>query len=1088
MAFFPAELCERILQANVAEQCGDLEQAVRELEATASTPTLGAARVRLLRQLGRSEAATRGLNDLLQAEPPALAALLAKAEAHRAEGDGTQALATYRQILALAPGHPGARGAVWLLGGSAVSAPEPQPSAPAAISFDIEDAIAAAERAYAEGDFKLALDCFEQALGTSPDSPDLEAVIACIQNPSFFDHFSLTEEESCLLAAIFLENGHKQPAIKLLHDISCAFPSSVDALRKAREIHSKRADFRKALAYSTVLISFRAAPGWDDFDHLSLLRNAGLIDNALQHDHSGLHISPEVRAHMLHQKSDLSVQNGDQSKSILLMEAAVEADPSNTHHHACLIGLHVSSKNLDQALSLYNNLNAERRQLGEYRSVLIDIAIARENTQEALAQARILCEHGPQLVDPWLRIKCIKAFYDSGLYGDALSLCDSTSCTPEQLGHVLHLKHDCLIQLGESEQALKAIHTAVIIFPDNKHHSVVYALLMARLGRPAEAKEFLCETLAQFPDDPTLLAGIVELYENTGKIEEAIALSRKLISNSNASIWSLLKHAVLLEQVGNFREALEFIDKIEPTSEFAGNIHSLRGKLYTALGNFGDAISEHQSAIICSPLRVDLRVEYALCLMEVCDYTTALGVLVEAESLSEYTINAAQLPWSQYAKARIYHELGEYDIALSLVMGITSLESVGFHSCCLRAELLSMMSDSRAEASFAALKPVSEKEILQVMLLQAQHAMRSYDYLEALRILADILNINESHLLALEISAQLHALVCDFAFYAQVRSRIIETKLASHVDSVRSAARHGMHQLLYVEFNTNHATTGKIQALWSQPPSQRVHELKDLYASDKSNASAAINLLIAARQSSHLDSWAGKSFSFAEKIGPPGLIPHNIVQFWDNPVIPAGVVSLMRSWALVNPTFQHQIFSTLSAKNFIQQHCSPLVQKAFSIALSPVLQSDVFRLAYLSVFGGVYADADDRCRHSLLPLLSHDTLLVLQQENIGSIGNNFIAVAPGHPIINMALEMACNNVLDGQGDNPWFLSGPGVLTLCFCKYYSDFIAANETPPPAGLRLFSQHQLSRLISFHLQTPVKIADGHWPAKSDPVRAIA
>jgi hypothetical protein len=374
------------------------------------------------------------------------------------------------------------------------------------------------------------------------------------------------------------------------------------------------------------------------------------------------------------------------------------------------------------------------------------------------------------------------------------------------------------------------------------------------------------------------------------------------------------------------------------------------------------------------------------------------------------------------------------------------------------------------------------------MMLKGMHAMRKYDYLDALRILSDILNINESHLPALEISAQLHVLLCDFESYSQVRSRIIEIKLASHVDSIKSSARRGLYQCHYEEFSANLAIPSKIQSLWSQPPSQRFYELKELYASDKNNAAAAINMLIAARQSNYLDSWTGKTFSFAQKIESPGLIPHNIVQFWDSPVVPTGVLSIMRSWALVNSTFQHLIFSSLSAKNFIQEHCSPLVQKAFSIALSPVLQSDIFRLAYLSVFGGVYADADDRCRHSLLPLLSHDTQLILQQENIGSIGNNFIAVVPGHPIINMALEMACKNVIEGQGNNPWFLTGPGVFTLCFCQYYGDFIAASETPPPSGLRLFSQHQLSRLISFHLLTPVKVAEGGWATKSDPVRAIA
>jgi tetratricopeptide (TPR) repeat protein len=108
MDSLPTESYELILQANEAEQLGDLEQAFRQLEAAAAS--LMAARVRLLHKLGQSWAAAQGLEDLPQADSPSLAALLAKAEACRADGDGPGALNSYRQILELVPGHPAARG------------------------------------------------------------------------------------------------------------------------------------------------------------------------------------------------------------------------------------------------------------------------------------------------------------------------------------------------------------------------------------------------------------------------------------------------------------------------------------------------------------------------------------------------------------------------------------------------------------------------------------------------------------------------------------------------------------------------------------------------------------------------------------------------------------------------------------------------------------------------------------------------------------------------------------------------------------------------------------------------------------------
>jgi hypothetical protein len=181
----------------------------------------------------------------------------------------------------------------------------------------------------------------------------------------------------------------------------------------------------------------------------------------------------------------------------------------------------------------------------------------------------------------------------------------------------------------------------------------------------------------------------------------------------------------------------------------------------------------------------------------------------------------------------------------------------------------------------------------------------------------------------------------------------------------------------------------------------------------------------------------------------------------------------------INPAFTHRVFSTETAAAYIATHGSQEAQDAFASALSPVLQSDLFRLIYLLHHGGIYADADDRCRHSIAPLVSGDVELVLQQEDIGSIGNNFIAAAPGHPLIDKALSIACVNVLEEQGSNPWFITGPGVFSLAFAQLYGQQLANPTAPPPPGLRLLTQHQFSRRVSFHLQTPVKVSDGSWSA---------
>jgi mannosyltransferase OCH1-like enzyme len=94
------------------------------------------------------------------------------------------------------------------------------------------------------------------------------------------------------------------------------------------------------------------------------------------------------------------------------------------------------------------------------------------------------------------------------------------------------------------------------------------------------------------------------------------------------------------------------------------------------------------------------------------------------------------------------------------------------------------------------------------------------------------------------------------------------------------------------------------------------------------------------------------------------------------------------------------------------------------MANHPAMRSDIFRLAYLAVIGGVYVNADDLCRHDIGELLSPRFDLILLQENLASIGNNFIAAASGQSCIEFILSAIVDWVLEKQGNNVWFRTGP----------------------------------------------------------------
>jgi mannosyltransferase OCH1-like enzyme len=183
----------------------------------------------------------------------------------------------------------------------------------------------------------------------------------------------------------------------------------------------------------------------------------------------------------------------------------------------------------------------------------------------------------------------------------------------------------------------------------------------------------------------------------------------------------------------------------------------------------------------------------------------------------------------------------------------------------------------------------------------------------------------------------------------------------------------------------------------------------------------------------------------------------------------------MSSWQANNPDWVCRRLDDASAWDFLDQHCDKQVLQAFETAAHPTLRADLIRLAVLAVQGGVWADADDRAAKGIDHLFPSGVDLLLLQENMGTIGNNFIASAPNHPFIRYALKTVTDHILERQGDSIWFLSGPGALTLAFCHFYKREL--RQLRLPAGVHIVDTFTLSRTVAQHLPLAYKHRGAHW-----------
>jgi tetratricopeptide (TPR) repeat protein len=234
---------------------------------------------------------------------------------------------------------------------------------------------------------------------------------------------------------------------------------------------------------------------------------------------------------------------------------------------------------------------------------------------------------------------------------------------------------------------------------------------------------------------------------------------------------------------------------------------------------------------------------------------------------------------------------------------------------------------------------------------------------------------------------------------------------------------------------------------------------------------AAIIALIALRQGGQLQ----KSTEDLQDTSSP--IPRRIFQFWDQ-APPDDVRELMQSWQDLNPGYEWTCFDDEQADDLLRREFGADIRNAYSRTSIPAQKADLFRLACLVARGGIYADADDKCLSPIESFVLPGMTLVVHQENYGSIGNNFIAATPEHPVLTRALELAAAAINRGDADLVWLSTGPGLLTRAFALEWA-------APRPGGIlrrtQVLELGTLQRVIGVHCPVRYKSTRLHWSRSS-------
>jgi mannosyltransferase OCH1-like enzyme len=161
-----------------------------------------------------------------------------------------------------------------------------------------------------------------------------------------------------------------------------------------------------------------------------------------------------------------------------------------------------------------------------------------------------------------------------------------------------------------------------------------------------------------------------------------------------------------------------------------------------------------------------------------------------------------------------------------------------------------------------------------------------------------------------------------------------------------------------------------------------------------------------------------------------GQVARPIVQYWHEPEPPDYITRLLETFAEHNPDMDHLVFNKDGARELIAARFGTRELAAFDACAPAAMQADYFRYCAIFAFGGIYSDADLRCRASCRSLILPGGCGRLFQGPRGNVINGVFAFgSPGHPFLELTLEIATQNIEQRLCNRVYWIGGPPIFTV-----------------------------------------------------------
>ncbi len=824
-------------------------------------------------------------------------------------------------------------------------------------------------------------------------------------------------------------------------------------------------------------------------------------------------------------------QLGDRAAALGAFRRAAELQPENVSH---LIDCAAELRELGQFDLSEACLLAALARDPLNAGAQVGLARHRRATgqpDKALEAYRQVAKLAP--TDAWLHGEFAQCLRENGHGEEALRVVQELAARMPRSGTARQVLASELRSAGRRSESSSALREALELEPWNlslRHASAMEALEAWRLD---EAEAGFHEILREVPHLSAALSGLGKVARARGDHVASLSFFRDALKTE----FTPELCAEIVEEFAHleaYSEARAFLADAATRSQASATLWVQAGYSAREAGDRADASAAFALATKKFPRHGTVMAEFARDRFDVGDVVAGLSALSEAlkinaddpvalKVLAQRLLDADRLADSLAVLehrdrvapgdlvtggeiARLHAALGNPELGFEMferllqqigehpelsVMRSSLFQSVGYvhkaaeeadralalfpESMSLRIHRANLAIDlgdcERALGLLGALRNRSAKERREIQYLQAKVLAERYDFKGALALIAPLLTHEQvdsrfSHFAA-------HVSVCAFQIeearkYLNMHIQSVRTAVSVRGGSLNSSQSH--YGQLIDEWVLDSEAFSALSYATNLTGVARIPAIADVVRRFPDHTGAALALFSILRQERQL-----ASLDFAASRATKRRIPKQIAQFWTEEKLPDDLQGLCSSWATKNAGYEYKLFSLRSATEFLTKYLPDPVVRAFQRSREPAQKADLFRLAWLYVEGGFYADADDRCMESLEKIDVTSFGLLVYQENFGSIANNFIGAAPRHPIIGAALNNAVSAINRGGIEVLWLSTGPGLITRAAAQVVA------RTPElstgAADMFLLSRGELARAVGIHCLASYKFTSRHW-----------